>query len=209
MWKGVLLKMLVVVWARCVCVCVYQAQFFLFFPHKKRMKRSWRFVRTGRVSDWNVCGNHKTMIAEDVPLAEFMYLVFTRLPGESYCRWLWFLCLHNAFWVLINSLVCWFMITGDPVTFLYVQRIDCCRDKDAELHSQMQQLQQLRTYITESEQQHRPQQVWIQECETLSNKLKVHMHSLSVCRSVTLCVSLFLSLSFSFFLSLSPIIALI
>ena len=78
------------------------------------------------------------------------------------------------------------MITGDPVTFLYVQRFDCCRDKDAELHSQMQQLQQLRTYITESEQQHRPQQVWIQECETLSNKLKVHMHSLSVCWSVTL-----------------------
>ena len=24
--------------------------------------------------------------SEDVPLAEFMHLVFTRLPGENYCR---------------------------------------------------------------------------------------------------------------------------
>ena len=23
---------------------------------------------------------------EDVPLVEFMYFVFTRIPGESYCR---------------------------------------------------------------------------------------------------------------------------
>ena len=23
---------------------------------------------------------------EDVPLLEFMYLAFTRMPGESYCR---------------------------------------------------------------------------------------------------------------------------
>ena len=36
---------------------------------------------------------------EDVPLAEFMYLVFTRMPGESYRRWLRFLllCLCDIF----------------------------------------------------------------------------------------------------------------
>ena len=26
-------------------------------------------------------------LADDVPLVEFMYLVFTRMPGESYRRW--------------------------------------------------------------------------------------------------------------------------
>ena len=26
------------------------------------------------------------MPLEDVPLVEFMYLVFTHMPGESYCR---------------------------------------------------------------------------------------------------------------------------
>ena len=38
-----------------------------------------------------------------------MYLVFTRMPGESSCWWLrsLLLCLCEAFQVLINSLVCW------------------------------------------------------------------------------------------------------
>ena len=45
---------------------------------------------------------------EDVPLVEFMYLVFTRMPGESYCRRLWSLLLYlcYVFRALINSLVC-------------------------------------------------------------------------------------------------------
>ena len=47
---------------------------------------------------------------EDVPLVEFMYLVFTRMPGESYRRRLrsLLLCLCDVFRTLINSLVCWF-----------------------------------------------------------------------------------------------------
>ena len=33
-------------------------------------------------------------ILRNVPLVEFMYLVFTCMPGESYCRQLWsLLCL--------------------------------------------------------------------------------------------------------------------
>ena len=44
---------------------------------------------------------------EDVPLMEFMYLVFTRKPGESDCRSL-LLYLCYVFRVLINSLVCRF-----------------------------------------------------------------------------------------------------
>ena len=48
---------------------------------------------------------------EDVPIVEFMSLVFTPVPGESHCRWLgslFYLC--YAFCVTqINSLVCWFL----------------------------------------------------------------------------------------------------
>ena len=45
-----------------------------------------------------------------LPLVEFMYLVFTRMPGESYCRWFKSLLLYLCymFWALISSLVCWF-----------------------------------------------------------------------------------------------------
>ena len=46
--------------------------------------------------------------SEDVPLVEFMFLVFIRMPGESYrerlMSLLLFLC--DGFGVLINSLVC-------------------------------------------------------------------------------------------------------
>ena len=44
---------------------------------------------------------------EDVPVVEFMYLIFTRVPGESYrgrLRYL-LLCLCYVFRALINSLV--------------------------------------------------------------------------------------------------------
>ena len=45
---------------------------------------------------------------EDVLLLEFMYPVFTGMPGESYCRRLrsLLLCLCDVFRALINSLVC-------------------------------------------------------------------------------------------------------
>ena len=44
----------------------------------------------------------------DIPLVEFMYLVFTRMPSESYCRRLGSLLLYlcYVFRALINSLVC-------------------------------------------------------------------------------------------------------
>ena len=45
---------------------------------------------------------------KDIPLVEFMYLVFTRIPGESYRKRLWSLLLYlcYVFRALINSLVC-------------------------------------------------------------------------------------------------------
>ena len=56
-------------------------------------------------------------VEEDAPL---MYLVFTRMPGESYRRrlrsLLLFLC--GVFRALINSLVCWFFSVTEHVNFL-------------------------------------------------------------------------------------------
>ena len=45
---------------------------------------------------------------EDVPLEEFMYPIFTHMPGESYRRRLRALLLYlcYVFRTLINSLVC-------------------------------------------------------------------------------------------------------
>ena len=37
------------------------------------------------------------LIIEDVPLVEFMYLVFTRIPGDSYCRRLRSLLLYFCY----------------------------------------------------------------------------------------------------------------
>ena len=47
-----------------------------------------------------------------VPLVKFMYLLFTQMPVENYCRQLrsLSLCLCDVFQVLINSFVCWFFI---------------------------------------------------------------------------------------------------
>ena len=51
---------------------------------------------------------------KDVPLVGFMYLVFTRMPGESYHKRLrsLLLCLCDVFRVVITSLVCWFELKG-------------------------------------------------------------------------------------------------
>ena len=50
--------------------------------------------------------------SEDVPLVELMYLVFTHMPSESYCRQLrtLLLCLCDVFQALINSPECLFCL---------------------------------------------------------------------------------------------------
>ena len=55
---------------------------------------------------WHTCKS-KDINKADVPPVEFMYLVFTYMPSESYRRWLGslLLYLHYVFRVLINSLV--------------------------------------------------------------------------------------------------------
>ena len=61
---------------------------------------------------------------EDVPQVEFMYFVFTRMPGESYRRRLRSLLLYlcYVFRALINSLVCWFC----ALYFRYAPARCCC-----------------------------------------------------------------------------------
>ena len=47
------------------------------------------------------------VVVEDVPLVEFMYLIFIRMPDESYRRRLRSLvCLCDVFRTLANSHVC-------------------------------------------------------------------------------------------------------
>ena len=59
---------------------------------------------------------------ENLPLVEFMYLVFTPMPGESNCRWLGslLLCLCDVFQALINSLVCWFFSSFTCLCYVYI-----------------------------------------------------------------------------------------
>ena len=69
------------------------------------------------VSPMVTCTWH--MSIEDVPLVEFMYLVFTCMLGESYHRWLGSLfCMCDIFWTLINSFACWFY-TGTTGLILF------------------------------------------------------------------------------------------
>ena len=58
---------------------------------------------------------------EDVPLVEFMYLVFIHMPGESYYRRLrsLLLCLCEVFQALINSLMCFVFVVVVGCVFCF------------------------------------------------------------------------------------------
>ena len=98
----------------CICVFICWASFeikglcpvlnkngFWFMPvHSCVAECAWN---VGYTRHWGAS------VFEDVPLVEFMYLVFTRMPCESYRRRLRSLLLYwcVVFRTLINSLVCW------------------------------------------------------------------------------------------------------
>lgn len=48
-----------------------------------------------------------------------------------------------------------------------------CREKELAITNLTQQLQQLKAYVADTEQLHKPQLLWRQECETLNNQIKV------------------------------------
>ena len=66
--------------------------------------------------------NFSSVVFEDVPLVEFMYLVFTRMPGESYRRRLRSLLLYlcYVFRALINSPVCGFSVVSVVNLYLLI-----------------------------------------------------------------------------------------
>ena len=65
-----------------------------------------------------------TRYTEDVPLVEFVYFVFTHMPGESYRRRhrSLVLCLRCIFRALINSLVCWLLRWRDRDSNTWMDR---------------------------------------------------------------------------------------
>ena len=68
-------------------------------------------AQSARAESTHKGGNYRSKDVtqpEDVPLVEFVYLVFTRMPCESYRRQLrsLLLCLCDIFRTLITSLVC-------------------------------------------------------------------------------------------------------
>ena len=95
-------------WAEFPCVSTY--------PKRPRWKQTLQFMsQFGGL--WKRQNNPACTesvrvfhIIEDVPLVEFIYLVFTRMPGESYRRRLksLLLCSCDVFRAIINSLMCWF-----------------------------------------------------------------------------------------------------
>ena len=68
---------------------------------------------------------HSLKQNEHVPLVEFMYFVFTSMPGVSYNRRLTslLLCLCDVFRAPINSLVCWLIaILGEQFTCVVLEK---------------------------------------------------------------------------------------
>ena len=60
---------------------------------------------------------------KDIPLVEFMYLVFTRMPGESYCRLIRSLLLYSCY-----ICVCW----GGNTKSIYRWRLEELFKKEKE-----------------------------------------------------------------------------
>ena len=72
-----------------------------FIPLMTRKQSKWKVYR---YRCWGGGGEGVASFFEDIPLVEFMYLVFTRMPGASYRRGLRSLLL--CFGSLINPTVC-------------------------------------------------------------------------------------------------------
>ena len=69
--------------------------------HKGVNFRAWNINASTTTKAWVAYSNSVTTVTfEAVPLVEFMYLVFTRMPCVSCCKWLpyvliWYLCSAN------------------------------------------------------------------------------------------------------------------
>ena len=97
----------------CVCVCVSVSYNNTEHVQSSRVNPLFQMINHNNYYTYQitVCGmplGSGTTLKdkEDVPLVEFMCLIFTRMPGESYRRRLrsLLLCLCDVFRALINSL---------------------------------------------------------------------------------------------------------
>ena len=79
---------------------------------KRKESRSGIEPRSFRLPAKCLTARPNRLTFEAVPLVEFMYLLFTRMPGESCRRRFRSLSLYSCdvIRVLITSLVCWFRI---------------------------------------------------------------------------------------------------
>ena len=86
----------------CICVFICWARFLYLHTSESRGGCPGLPVPD---NPYGLCGRkarlNQPILFEDVPLVEFMCLVFTRMPGESYRRRLrsLLLCLCDVFWV--------------------------------------------------------------------------------------------------------------
>ena len=73
-------------------------------PESPSLTLTWHTCYTSYI---NSTRDTSSAVHQHVPVVEYMYLVFTRMPGESYRRRLrsLLLCLCDVFRALINSLV--------------------------------------------------------------------------------------------------------
>ena len=82
---------------------IRQAPFF--FKLSKNLAVAARGLKKQNILCASKYINPTSGTSSNVPLVEFMYLVFIHMPGESYRRWLGSLLLYlcYGFWALINS----------------------------------------------------------------------------------------------------------
>ena len=75
---------------------------------KSKLDPSYACMCTPVSSVPEIEGHMGPSVLMNIPLVEFVYLAFTRMPGESYRRRLGslLLCLCDGFRALINSLAC-------------------------------------------------------------------------------------------------------
>ena len=80
---------------------------FLDETRRKDVRQQIGLTSSANMSHHYIIIINNIYILEDVPLVEFMYLVFTRIPGESYRRRLRSMLLYlcYVFRALINSFV--------------------------------------------------------------------------------------------------------
>ena len=90
---------------------------------KNNLWERWRKNTRRSQLALEICDTSTTWRMYDVPLVEFVYFVFTHIPGESYSRQfrsLLYLC--YIFWALINSLVCWFCTSAPGLVLFQMEK---------------------------------------------------------------------------------------